>query len=237
MSTTYYNGPPGIEAARTATHRSLFLQRSETFLAQGKLIAGACSRDTGNADIGVLRAGLLMGKISSVVNSLGAVDSYAPSILGVTTGAAAAGATSITAAAAVITELVRRVGSTGTFKLTGPAAANGVAVTETVTYSAASGTTITVTAIANAFVAGSFIQPTDGSEAPITMVADWDYGINVLDQDGASVTAVPFAKVPVSGIVDASQLVNWPSDTGLQNWIAARLNDIAGGQFVLDHRY
>lgn len=237
MATTYYNGPPGIEAARTATHRALFLQRSETFLAQGRIIAGACTRDTGNADVGVIRAGMPMGIISSVVNSLGAVGSYANSILGVTTGAIAIGATSISVAAAVVTELVRRVGSSGTFKLVGPAAANGVAISETITYSAASGTTITVTATANAFVAGSFVCPTDGSADPVTMTPDWDYGINMLDQDGASVTAVPFAKVPVSGIVDSSQLIFWPSDTGLQAWLIARLNDVAGGQFVFDNRY
>lgn len=239
MTTGYYFGSPGVESAKTATHRTIFLMRSESFLAGGKLIAGACSRDPGNTgDVGVLRNGLLMGKISSVVNSLGTVNHYAPSILGVTTNAEAIGSTSIEAAAGVVTELVRRCGTTGTFKLTGPPSANGVVATETVTYSAASGTTITVTAIANAYVAGSFIQPTDGSETPLAFLPDWDYGLQVVDQDGTSISAVDFPKLPISGVVDSSQLLPaWPSDTSLQAWIVARLNDGAGGQYVFDHRY
>ena len=235
----YYNGPPGIEAARTATHRLVFLTRSERFLPQGRKIAGACSRDPGQAtaDIGVLRNGLIMGRISTVVNSLGAVDSYAPSIFGVTTNAEAAGSTAIEASAAVVTEVVRRCGATGTFKLTGPPIASGVVTTETVTYSATSATSFTVTAILNAYIAGSFIQPTDGSETPVTFLPDWDYGLRVLDQDGTSITAVDYPKMPVEGIVDSSQLINWPTDTSLQDWIVTRLNDNAGGQYVFDHRY
>jgi hypothetical protein len=222
----------GLSGIRTASHRALFLQRSETFLAQGKWIDGALSRDPGNGDVTVLRIGLLMGKVTSS-------SMYAPAILGVTTGAVAAGATTISAAAAVVTELVRRVGASGTFKLTGPASANGTVVTETVTYSAASSTSITVTATVNAFVAGSLIQPTDGSEQPITMIPDTQaYGIKVTDLTGTSVAAVDFPKVPISGIVSASQLLPvWPSDTSLRAWISARLNGVEGGQFVMDSRY
>src|SRR5262245_28189078 len=115
-----YPMAPGVGTARTASHRALFLQRSETFLAGGRIISGQCSRDPGNADIGCLRIGLLMGKISTVVNSLGTVGMYAPSVYGVTTNAEAIGSTAIEASAAVVTELVRRRGSSGTFKLTGP---------------------------------------------------------------------------------------------------------------------
>lgn len=236
---SWFQGPVGVAAARTASHRALFLQRSETFLAQGKFIAGACSRDPGNTgDVNVLRIGLLMGKISTVVNSLGAVDQYAPSVLGVTTNAEAVGSVAIETSAAVVTELVRRCGASGTFKLTGPPTANGVVVTETVTYSSAATTIIVVTAISNAFVAGSFIQPTDGSETTLAFVPDTEgYGILTTDIDGASVTSVDFPKLPVSGIVDSSQLLPaWPSDTSLQAWIVARLNDGAGGQYVFDHR-
>lgn len=231
---------PGIATARTASHRALFLQRSETFLAGGKMIAGGASRDPGNTpDISNLRIGLLMGKISTVVNSLGTVGAYAPSIIGVTTNAEAVGSTAIEAAAAVVTELVRRCGSTGTFTLVGPPTANGVVDQETVTYSAASGTSITVTALTKAFVAGSFICPTDGSQTPISFIPDTEgFGVLVTDQDGNSVTAVDFPKFPVSGIVDSSQLLPvFPSDTSLRAWLLARLNDAGGGQFVFDHIY
>lgn len=229
---TWAQMQPGITTARTASHRALFLQRSETFLAGGKLLSGTYSRDPGNSSIEVLRIGLLLGKRTA--DSL-----YAPSILGVTTNAEAIGSTSIEASAAVVTELVRRVGSTGTFKLTGPPSANGVVATETVTYSAASGTTITVTAISNAYVAGSFIQPTDGSETPLTFIPDTEgFGLVVTDIDGASLAAVDLPRMPISGVIDSSQLLPaWPSDTSLQAWIVARLNGAGGGQYVFDHRY
>lgn len=232
MSEFYY-GAPGITAAVTSSNRTIFLQHSATYLAQGRLIDGTKSRDPGNTgDVGVLRAGLLMGKISA--------GNYAPAILGVTTNAEAVGSTSIEAAAGVITELVRRVGSSGTFKLTGPPTANGVVATETVTYSAASGTTITATAIVNAYVAGSFIQPTDGSETPLTFINDTDSGngTKVVDSAGASISLVDMPKMPVSGIIKSSQLLPaWPSDTSLRAWITARLNDSFGGAFVFDHNY
>jgi len=230
MSDLYVVGLPGVRSGITSSHRNVLRQGEYSFLAQGKIIDGSLSRDPGNTgDVDCLRAGLLMGKITSG-------GKYAPSMFGVTTNAEAVGSTSIEAAAGVITELVRRVGSTGTFKLVGPPTANGSVASETVTYSAASGTTITVTAIVNAYVAGSFIMATDGSETPITFIPD-GYPLKVTDSSGSSVSSVEFPQVPVGGILDASQLINWPSDTSLQSWIINRLNDAAGGKFVFDHVY
>ena len=222
---------PGVSAARTATPRRIFLSGTPEYLAQSLTIAGACTRDTGNtSNLDVIRAGMLMGRITSVVNSLGTVGHYANSILGVTTNAEIVGSTAIEATAAVVTELVRRCGATGTFTLTGPPAASGVVVSETVTYSAASGTSITVTALVNAFVAGSFIQPTDGSQLPATFIPDGT-GQKVTDVDGTSLDT-PFREFPIRGTVDASQLLFWPSDTSLQAWLEARLP-----YFIFDHGF
>ena len=217
-------GVPGISAAQEAGFRRIWRGSDAAYLPGSFSIDAATSRDPGNTgNVDTLRAGLLMG--------LRTADSqYAPSILGVTTNNEAAGSASIEAAAGVITELVRRVGATGTFNLTGPPAAAGTVVTETVTYSAASGTTITVTAITNAFVAGSFIQPTDGSQTPISFI-DEGYGIKVTDDNAASLDR-EFAPFPVAGTVDASQLINWPSDTSLRAWLEARLSN-----FILDHGF
>lgn len=229
MAEPFVTGLPGVRSAKTATHRLIFRQGDYNFLSLGKTIKGSSSRDPLNTDdINVLRPGLLMGKVT-------ADSKYAPSIIGVTTNAEAAGSTSIEAAAAVVTELVRRVGASGDFKLTGPPTANGVVATETVTYSAASGTTITVTAIGQAFVAGSFIQPTDGSEFAVTLIPD-GYGINVFDES-ASAIDVQFPEFPIAGAVDSSQIINWPSDTSLRAKIFSWLNGAEGGQFVGDHRY
>jgi len=230
----WFNQAAGISAIRTASHRALFLQRSETFLAQGRYLDGSLSRDPGNADITNLRIGLILGKVTST-------GRYAPSILGTTTVATAAADTIVTMSAAVATELVRRVGTTGTFKLTGPAAANGITVTETVTYSAVNTTTgvATVTALAGAHVLGSFVQPTDGSDEPTTFIPDTQaYGVYVLDQNNNNLTNVELPRMPVSGTVDSPQLLpTWPSDTSLQTWLINRLNGAAGGQFVFDNRY
>ena len=222
---------PGITAGKTASHRVVFRQRDESYLANGKTIDGSKSRDPSNtSDVTVLQSGLLMGKITSG-------GKYAPSILGLTSGALAAGATSITTAtAAVLTELVRRIGATGTFTLTGPPSANGVVNSEVVTYSAATGTTITCTAILGNYISGSFIQPTDGSQQPLSFIDDLVLsGYQVVDNNGANVSSVDWPRVPISGTVHSANLINWPTDTSLQQWIISRLNDIAGRQFNFDH--
>lgn len=239
MSITQVYGLPGVRAAKTATHRLAFRGGWwPALLPTGKVIAGGCSRDPGNTgDIHTLRAGVLMGKIGTVVNSLGTVGYYAPSILGVTTNAEAVGSTSIEAAAGVVTELVRRAGATGTFKLIGPGSAAGAVVEETVTYSAASGTTITVTAIANNFVAGSFICPTDGSEEPLTLVPDGT-GLRVTDVLDGTNLDVPFPEMPIGGVIDSAQILPaWPSDTSLRQWIVDRLSRASGGKFTFHHTY
>lgn len=213
---TAFSGPqlPSTTAGRSTSPRLIFKADSKAgFLPGGAVIDGATSRDALNTgDLDVLRDGLLMGRITSG-------GQYAPAIIGITTNAEAIGSTTIEAAAAVVTELVRRIGASGTFTLTGPASANGVVDSETVTYSAASGTSITVTALTKAFVAGSFIGPTNGAQTPRTFIYSGDHtGIKVTDVDAASID-VPFALVPISGVVDASQIINWPSDTSLQAWI------------------
>ena len=221
-------GLPGVRAPRTASSRIILRQGEYTFLAQGGVINGATARDAGNTgDLDNLRAGLLMGKITSG-------GQWSPSIIGVTTNAEAIGSTSIEASAATVTELARLAAS-GTFTLVGPAIAGGPAVSETVTYSAASGTTITVTAITNAFIAGSFICPNDGSQTPRSFIPD-GFPLKVTDQDGTS-QDVEFPQIPIAGCIVSSQLINWPTDIGLQAWIVNRLNEVSGGKFVFDHGY
>ena len=142
MSSAWFQGSPGVTAAVTANFKALFTHRSEMFLAQGRYIDPAKSRDPSNTtDVGVLQPGMIMGKITSS-------GLYAPSIYGLTGAAIANGATTVTlASTAVGTEIVRRVGATGTFKITGPPTAAGTVRTVTFTYSAISTTTATVTAV------------------------------------------------------------------------------------------
>jgi hypothetical protein len=234
-------GLPGARAAKTVLHRAVMLGAwVPDVLPAGKYLAGDASRDPGNTpDVGRIRSGMMIGKISSVVNSLGTVGYYAPSVIDVTAGAKAAGDTTVTISAAGAVELARRCGATGTFKLRGPAIANGVSQVETVTYSAINTTTgaITVTAIVNSYVAGAFVQPTDGSEDILTMLVQ-GYPLQATDFDGTSLTAQQIPELAISGVVKASQLLPvWPSDTSLQAYIISRICRPGGGNFTFDTNY
>ena len=142
MSSAWFQGQPGITAPVIANFKALFTHRTESFLAQGRYIDPASSRDPSNTtDVGVLQPGMVMGKIT-------ATSLYAPSIYGLTGAAIANGATTVTLASTAIgTEIVRRKGATGTVKITGPPTAAGTVRTVTFTYSAISTTTMTVTAV------------------------------------------------------------------------------------------
>ena len=142
-------GLPGPGTVVAAAHKHIFKGLWSQDLPGGKLIDGTVARDSTNTGYqNTLQPGLVMGKITTVVNSLGTVGYYANSIYGLTGGALTSAGTSLTLpSAAVGTEIVRRRGTTGTFKLTGPPTAAGTVRTLTATYSAISGTTATITAL------------------------------------------------------------------------------------------
>jgi hypothetical protein len=224
-------GRPGVGSALTSQRGNVNLGGGLSFFVGGGTIEGTKTRDTGNTDsIISLRPGLPMGKIT-------ASGFWANSILGVTSGAYTSGGTSLSASAATVTELVRRFGASGTFKLIGPASAAGANVTATVTYSAASGTTITVTDIGANKIAGCFICPEDGSETIRTFIPD---GYNLVlpgaaaDTDNAD---VPFPWIPVAGQVKVDNLLFWPSDTTLRTYYRESLSTLSGGKFVFDDQF
>jgi hypothetical protein len=236
-------GQPGARTAKTVAHR--LITRGgwiPDVLPSGKYIDGANSRDPGNTpEVTRLRAGMLMGKCTGTTGDATAPTSgyYAPSIIDVLASAVAAAATSLTVSAAGAVEIVRRFGASGTFNLTGPGSAAGVVVTEVVTYSAVNTTTgvVTVTALTNNFIAGSFVQPQDGSEDILTFIPN-GYPLPVTEFDGTAVTAQEFPEVPINCFVDSSQILPvWPSDTSLRAYIVSRLNRPGGGQFQFSHLY
>ncbi len=138
---TAISGLPGFRSAVSTGFRNVFRQDGKSYIAVNGIIDGTKSRDPGNTDdIDRLRPGLLMGKITTG-------GKWAPSVFGVTTNAEAQGSTQIETTAAAVTEIVRRIGSTGTLKVTGPPSAAGTVRTLTATYSAASSTNITITAL------------------------------------------------------------------------------------------
>lgn len=225
-------GLPGLRTAKTATHRLVFREGSlQADWALGKIIDGSQSRDPLNTgDIDVLRAGVLMGKIT-------ASGLYAPSIIGLTTVAYADNELELTVSAATATEIVRRVGSSGTLKVTGPATAGTTVSTATCTYSAVNTTTgvLTVADMNDDFVVGSLVTDDDGSETPLTVIPD-GYGIKVTDDAGASID-VPFPVFPIAGVLLTANIVNWPADTALRTYLRGLLSTTAAGKFVFDDQF
>lgn len=175
-------GRPGIGTAQVAQRRNVSRNGALDFYPAGGVIKGSKARDPGNSAYSTrsLRAGLLMGKITSS-------GYWANSILGKSSGALTGTGTSLTVPVATAIEIVRRIGTTGTFKLTGPPAASGVVRTLTVTYSAVDTATgvITITALgvnevqtvnlATAATGGSirlYVSKTDGTRV-LTPAAAW----------------------------------------------------------------
>jgi hypothetical protein len=209
-----------------------------TFLAGGRVIDGTLSRDPGNSgDTDVLRSGLMMGKVT-------ASGKYRPSVIGVSTAAYVDNDTTIAVSEATATEISRlkTLGGGGnlSLKFIGPPTAGGTVAATAITVTAVTvngaSSTITVGDLNLNKVAGSFITPADGSETPITFIPD-GWGLKVTDNNGASLSDVEFPQVPVAGVIDASQLINWPSDSSLQTWVKQGLNGAGGGQFVFDDGY
>lgn len=137
-------GRPQVSTETLVTHRTVSRQGFWTFLANGAIVDGSKTRDPGNSadSTRTIRPGTLMGKITSG-------GKYANSVIGLSSGALASTGTTLTVSAAQAAELVRRVGASGTFKLTGPPTAAGTVRTVTVTYSAVNTSTgdITITAV------------------------------------------------------------------------------------------
>lgn len=81
------------------------------------------------------------------------------------------------------------------------------------------------------FVTGSLIQPTDGSQTIKTFIPD-GYPVKVVDQLLAD-RDVQLERYPIAGLIDSSQLINWPADASLRTFIVDALNLV--GNFEFDH--
>jgi hypothetical protein len=341
----FYPGPsiPGIRSDQPVDFRRVYFgqARADDFLPAGLVIDSTKSRDPLNSTRAhELRAGLLLGQVSST-------KKLASAIIGLSSAALASGGTTLSSSAATATEIVRRIGTSGTLTLTGPSTAGGTVRSKTVTFSNVNTSTgdititspssavtpavnevkampvvdssgsgnftltiegITTGAIAysatiatlisnintalnttfgtsaivasgaslaaliftfsgsgysgrdisgqitatyttltgatiggsnrtsttttegsslvpadnGAFVSGSIIGDTDGSQVPLTFISDSD-PIRVTDINGVNIDA-QLGYVPVGGFIDPRQFINWPSDTALQAWIIASLN-------------
>jgi hypothetical protein len=223
-------GKPGVLTSYTATPREVFFANRQfaQFVAAPVTIDGTLSGNPLNAPYDwLIFAGTALGRVTSS-------GKYAPSMIGATTVAynhSGGGNTTITTDVNTAKEIVRRIGASGTFKLTGPPTAAGTVATQSVTFSAVntSNGNITITAIGADAVSGSLIQPTDGSETIVTLLCD-AYGKKVADQLGSTRVDVFDAQLlAAGGTLNTASIVNYPSDSSLKAWFKTALKATCPG--------
>jgi hypothetical protein len=228
----YPQGKPGVVGNYDSQPREVFYSGSQfaQFWAPPITVDGTNSSNPLNAPYTwLLWAGTAMGRIT-------ATGKYANSILGLTAAAVASAATSITTDVNTAAEIVRRIGASGTFKLTGPPAASGVVATQVVTYSAVNLSTgvITCTATSAAAVNASFIQPTDGSESIITLLCETD-GLQIIDQLYTNRVDVFCGRLLAGGgTINTGLIVNYPADPSLKTFLKSALRTYCPGVTFLD---
>lgn len=232
MSDIHYPpGLPGTKTKKSAVDRNVF-SGPPKLVPGGAILDGSESRDPLNTDdVDILRSGVVLGKQTSS-------GLYAPSIIGTLAEAYNESASStsdnleMVVSAATATEIVRRIGTSGTFKVTGPPSDAGTVATETITFSAVNTTTgvVTITDADNDFIAGSFVQPTDGSEDPLGVLYAQG-GVKVTDDSDDDIDV--FITLAIGGVVVDGGLINEPSDASLKTWLHSKLN---GGDGTTDLR-
>lgn len=92
-----------------------------------------------------------------------------------------------------------------------------------------------VAGAAGGFAIGSLIMADDGSEAPLAILLDGS-GIKVTDKDSVNID-VPYGRLLVGGMIDASQIIDYPTESSTKTWLKAQLNAATGGRFVFDDDY
>lgn len=228
---TDFRSLPGVVTGNTLTTRNIFASLSPSqiqWLPSMLQIDGSLSRDTGASPVDLLRAGLLMGKITTG-------GKYRPTSVGVLNGAITSSTyTSLTVAAAVATEVARLIAVAAgnvSMQLFGPPTAAGTNAATAFTATAASGTTITITSVSlPAYVDKSLIQLVDGSQTPVTVISD-AAGIDVMDTSSTSINQFLSRFLRGADLI-ASQIVVGNAamtdlDTSLQTWIKQTLNGAA----------
>jgi hypothetical protein len=224
------SGKPGVLTTYTATPREIFLANRQfaQFIAAPLTIDGNLSGNALNEPYDwLLFAGTLLGRVT-------ASGKYAPTILGLTSAAYAhtgGSNTTVTTDVNTAKELVRRIGNSGTFKLTGPPAAAGTVAVQTITFSAVNTATgaITITASGADAIAGSLIQPTDGSETIVTLLCD-AWGKKVADQlNSMRVDVFDAQLLAAGGTINTAVIANYPTDSSLKAWVKAGLKTTCPG--------
>jgi hypothetical protein len=225
-------GKPGVVGNYDSQPREVFYSGRQfaQFWAPPVTVDGTNSSNPLNAPyVWLLWAGTPMGRVT-------ATGKFANSIIGLTGAAIASGATSITTDVNTAAEIVRRIGASGTFDLTGPPTTGGTVATQAITYSAVNTTTgaITCTATSAAAVSGSLIQPTDGSQNILTLLCEVD-GLQIVDQTYTNRLDVFCGTMLAGGgTINTGMIVNYPPDPSLQAFIKSSIRTFCPGVTFLD---
>lgn len=229
MPVTPILGRPGFGTATTISNGRVFrADEGKMYFPHGGSIDGTKSRYYGGGtNLFHLPPGLLMGQVT-------ATKKWAPSILGVNQSAYTSGGTSVTVTAAQATEIVRRVGATGTLLYVGPPSAAGTVASISKAYSAINTTTgvITTADLAANFVAGGFIMVADGTEVPRTVIDD-GFGVSI-PSDGSD---CDFPRIPTGGHLDVSKIIDYPTDTSLIAWLKDKMAANGRGLWTFSDEY
>lgn len=79
---------------------------------------------------------------------------------------------------------------------------------------------------------GSIIVPCDGSETPLTVITN-ETGIKVTDVDNLDID-VEFSKLLIAGILDASQIIEYPLEESTRAYLKTQMADLG---FVFDDAF
>lgn len=232
-------GLPGWGTQQDALPRRIFWSNDKKVFAPGGLVIdGTNSRDLTNLSVAnaaqydVLQAGLVMGRIT-------ASGFYTEAIIGVTNVAYnnVTSNTSVSTTAAVASEIVRRIGTVGYLTFTGPPTANAASTTvavQNVAFNAVNVTSgvITINAIMANTINGTFISASDGSATPKCLIGKED-GIEIMDRFSNYYNA-QFPEPVVGGCLLSTQIINYPTDTGLIAWLKAQLELYGYGYIFSD---
>lgn len=233
MPTQVY-GAPGVYYGRSVVPLNIYTnQNTAAYAPSFYFFDGNYARDPDNTPTSMLRAGLIVGKIATS----GEGGGYANSIIGVTTVAYTSSGTSLTVTTQCATEILRRIGNSGTFNLAGGTTATATVTSPTlVTFSNVNTSTgvITVTNIGVNVAVGAAVMPTDGSQTPLT-IFDNPYGTDVTDVLANNIQQ-PMHRFVLRGDFFAASIINLTVvNLGVENYIKTTLNKgTNGGAFTFD---
>lgn len=237
-------GPPGIGTTATITPFPDFLDndRGSEYLDGGKYMSSLATDWNNPLLPTLLSRGLMIGKITAAAGNVPSSDigKYAPTLLGILTASASSGATSLVVSAAQAVAIAARVGSTGTntISVVGGPTAGGTVAQQTLTFSAINTSTgaITVSATSAAYVIGSAIVATDGSQLPLALLGGHEYGLTTVGPTGAQVSA-QIARLHLAGQIISSRVPGLMSlDSTTTKYFKNLLNS-SGRHFLWNDEY